>query len=164
MNAAFVDTPVGRLRIVAAGAAVTAVSWCDALRGGGAVDGVLADAVAQISAWFAGRLETFSLPLAPAGTPFQRRVWRALEAVPYGRTRTYGDVARDVGSAPRAVGRACGANPIPIVVPCHRIVAAGGGLGGYSGAGGGDTKRRLLAFEAARMRWPASAAAGRNQS
>ena len=152
MNAAFVDTPVGRLRIVADGAAVTAVSWCDASRGRGAAAGVLAEAVAQIAAWFAGRLDTFSLPLAPAGTPFQRRVWRALEAVPYGRTKTYGDIARDVGSAPRAVGRACGANPIPIVVPCHRIVAAGGGLGGYSGAGGGDTKRRLLAFEAARMR------------
>ena len=91
----------------------------------------------------------FSLPLALEGTPFRRRVWDAIAAIPCGRTATYGDLARALASAPRAVGAACGDNPLPLVVPCHRVVAAGG-LGGFMHASGGDPlriKRWLLAHE-----------------
>jgi methylated-DNA-[protein]-cysteine S-methyltransferase len=74
-----------------------------------------------------------------------------MQAIPRGATRTYGDIARTIGSAPRAVGAACSRNPIPVIVPCHRILAANGGIGGYSGAGGAETKRRLLALEGAML-------------
>lgn len=113
------------------------------------------EAVRQLAAWFDNPLRTFELPLAPAPTPFQRRVREALLAVPPGETRTYGDIARAIGSAPRAVGGACGANPITVVVPCHRIVAADG-IGGYGGDWGEgpavDHKVRLLAFERQALR------------
>lgn len=92
----------------------------------------------------------FGLPLKPAGTVFQRRVWQQIADIPVGRTRTYGELATAIGSAPRAVGQACGANPYPLVVPCHRVVAANGGLGGFNRQGGGlllDIKRWLLARE-----------------
>lgn len=96
----------------------------------------------------AGRLRRFDLPLAPQGTPFQLRVWRALQDIPYGRTCSYAELAAAVGSprACRAVGQANGRNPLMIVIPCHRVIAAGGGLGGYSG--GLDIKRFLLRLEA----------------
>jgi len=92
----------------------------------------------------------FGLPLKPSGTPFQRRVWAQVAAIPRGETRTYGDLARALANAPRAVGQACGANPFPLIVPCHRVVAANGGLGGFDRHGGGfllDVKRWLLAHE-----------------
>ncbi len=93
----------------------------------------------------------FDLPLAPAGSAFQRRVWQAMRRIPRGRTRTYGELARALASAPRAVGQACGANPYPIVVPCHRVVAASG-IGGFAHHAGGfhvDVKRWLLRHEKA---------------
>jgi O-6-methylguanine DNA methyltransferase len=89
----------------------------------------------------------FGLPLRPAGTTFQRRVWEQISAIPTGRTHTYGEVAKNLKNAPRAVGQACGANPYPIVVPCHRVVATSGGLGGFARERGGfllDVKRWLL--------------------
>jgi methylated-DNA-[protein]-cysteine S-methyltransferase len=92
----------------------------------------------------------FGLPLKPSGTIFQRRVWEQIAAIPCGITRTYGEVAQSLSNAPRAVGQACGANPFPLVVPCHRVIATGGGLGGFSRHGGGfllDVKRWLLAHE-----------------
>ena len=97
--------------------------------------------------YLAGRREQFSLPLALTGTPFQQRVWNALRAIPYGRVVSYADIARRIGQpgAARAVGQANGRNPIPIVVPCHRVVASGGGLGGFSN--GLEIKRQLLAIE-----------------
>lgn len=91
----------------------------------------------------------FDLPLEPEGTDFQKRVWRAIAAIPKGRTRRYGEIAADLASAARAVGQACGSNPIPVVVPCHRVVAAAG-LGGFAHQSGGfllDVKRWLLAHE-----------------
>ena len=109
---------------------------------------LLSEAARQLDAYFAGGRTDFDLPLAAAGTVFDRRVWAAMRAIPYGETRTYGDLAHLTDSGPRAVGRACGRNPIPIIVPCHRILARGG-LGGYSGAGGLATKTRLLALEGA---------------
>ena len=109
-----------------------------------------AEAARQLRAWLKDPAFVFGLPLKPAGTPFQRRVWEQIAAIPCGSTRTYGELARSLSNAPRAVGQACGANPFPIVVPCHRVVATGGGLGGFARQGGGfllETKRWLLAHE-----------------
>ena len=109
-----------------------------------------AEAARQLHAWLADPGFVFGLPLRPSGTPFQRRVWQQIAAIPEGQVRTYGDLARALNNAPRAVGQACGANPFPLVVPCHRVVAADGGLGGFARHGGGfllDVKRWLLAHE-----------------
>lgn len=101
----------------------------------------------QVEAWFRGARRAFSVRLSPAGTPFQRRVWGSLRRIPFGETRSYGDVARIVRSSPRAVGRANATNPICLIVPCHRVVGNDGSLTGY--AFGEHRKRRLLDFEAA---------------
>lgn len=101
----------------------------------------------QLEEYFAGRRRRFDLVLAPVGTPFQRRVWEALAAIPYGETRSYGEVARSLGrpEASRAVGAANGANPLPIVIPCHRVVGSNGSLTGFGG--GLETKAALLELE-----------------
>ncbi len=101
----------------------------------------------QLAAYFAGTLHDFTLHLAPPGTDFQHRVWATLRAIPYGQTRSYAQLARALGSAPRAVGRANATNPICLIVPCHRVIGADGSLTGF--AFGEDTKRRLLAHEGA---------------
>jgi methylated-DNA-[protein]-cysteine S-methyltransferase len=109
-----------------------------------------AEAVRQLRAYLADPGFTFGLPLRPAGTTFQRRVWEQISAIPAGQTHTYGQLAKNLKNAPRAVGQACGANPYPVVVPCHRIVATGGGLGGFARERGGfllDVKRWLLKHE-----------------
>jgi methylated-DNA-[protein]-cysteine S-methyltransferase len=110
-------------------------------------DGAFVDLRDQLDLYFGGQLRRFDLPLAPAGTPFQMRVWEALRAIPYGQTRTYGQIAQSIGrpSACRAVGAANGANPLPIVVPCHRVVGSDGSLTGFGG--GIEVKARLLRFE-----------------
>jgi methylated-DNA-[protein]-cysteine S-methyltransferase len=108
------------------------------------------EAVRQLNAWLKDPRFDFSLPLAPQGTPFQRKVWSAIAAIPTGKTKQYGEIATKIGSGPRAVGNACGANPYPVVVPCHRVVAANQGLGGFARQRGGfllDVKRWLLAHE-----------------
>ena len=118
-----------------------------------------ADRVAELAArelerWLDDPGFRFTIALAPVGTPFRRRVWTALTAIPRGESRTYGDIARTVHSAPRAVGQACGDNPIPLIIPCHRVVAANGSLGGFMHATGGDPiaiKRWLLAHEGVRV-------------
>ncbi len=101
----------------------------------------------QLQAYFAGELTRFSLTLAPCGTDFQLRVWQALRKIPYGQTRTYGEIAQGIGNpaASRAVGAANGKNPIPIIVPCHRVIGASGKLVGFGG--GLDAKQTLLAIE-----------------
>ena len=108
---------------------------------------VLAAAVRQLNEYFAREREVFSIPLRPAGTPFQLRVWKALEEIPYGHTRTYLDIARGLGAptAVRAVGAANGRNPLPIFVPCHRVIGTSGSLTGYGG--GLDVKLELLRLE-----------------
>ena len=109
-----------------------------------------AEAVRQLKAYIADPGFTFGLPLRPAGTTFQRRVWEQISAIPSGQTHTYGQLAKSLKNAPRAVGQACGSNPYPIVVPCHRVVATGGGLGGFARERGGfllDVKRWLLTHE-----------------
>lgn len=108
------------------------------------------EAVRQLRAWLKDGAFVFNLPLAASGTPFQRRVWAGIAAIPPGATRQYGELASAIGSSPRAVGNACGANPYPVVVPCHRVVAANGALGGFARQRGGfllDVKRWLLAHE-----------------
>jgi len=112
-----------------------------------------AEAVRQLKAYIADPDFVFGLPLRPAGTTFQRRVWAQIAAIPSGQTHTYGQLAKDIKNAPRAVGQACGANPYPIVVPCHRVVATGGGLGGFARERGGfllEVKRWLLTHETRR--------------
>ena len=117
----------------------------------------------QLQAYFDGKRLSFDLPLAPHGSDFQKRVWAALCAIPPGETRSYADIARAIGSAPRAVGGANGANPIPIIIPCHRVVAADGSLGGYSGGDGPATKRFLLDLESRALLLPLNPPAPRKR-
>ena len=139
-------SPIGTLTVSEEDGAIVALDW-----GWGrdqTETPLLARARAQLHAYFEGTLRAFDLPLAPAGTAFRRRVWAALQAIPYGTTTTYAALAAGLASAPRAVGQANATNPIPILIPCHRVVAVGG-IGGYSGGEGLSTKRALLALEAA---------------
>ncbi len=109
-----------------------------------------AEAVRQIKGYIAAPGFVFGLPLRPVGTTFQRRVWEQISAIPSGQTNTYGQLAKNIKNAPRAVGQACGANPYPLVVPCHRVISTGGGLGGFNRQGGGfllEVKRWLLNHE-----------------
>lgn len=110
-------------------------------------DTAFTDAITQLDAYFAGELQEFDLPLAPEGTPFQQSVWRMLQTIPYGHTSTYGELAAEIGqpNASRAVGAANGRNPIPIVIPCHRVIGANGKLTGFSG--GLHIKEALLSLE-----------------
>ena len=112
-------------------------------------NGLLVEAVRQLRAYFAGERREFRLPLDPQGTDFQRQVWRELESIPYGQTRSYSQIAAAIGAprAVRAVGAANGANPLPIVVPCHRVIGSDGRLTGYGG--GLALKKRLLELEGA---------------
>jgi methylated-DNA-[protein]-cysteine S-methyltransferase len=141
-----IPSPIGDLTIEEQGDAIVAINWASRPAGNGSP--LLAEAARQLQAYFDGKLSHFDLPLAPTGSPFEKRVWSAMQKIPYGETRCYGDLAADISSAPRPVGRACGHNPIPIVIPCHRVLAKSG-LGGYSGAGGLDTKQALLRLEGA---------------
>ena len=140
-------SPLGELTVSEEDGQIVALDW-----GRGrdqAVTPVLAEAREQLHDWFDGKRSDFRLPLSPHGTDFQKRVWQAMREIPPGRTAAYGEIAKALGSSARAVGMACGANPIPIIIPCHRVVAASGRLGGYSGEGGAETKRYLLRLEAA---------------
>ncbi len=107
---------------------------------------LLLEGRAQIQAYFDGKLKQFDLPLAPQGISYRRRIWQALSEIPYGRTCSYAEIAARAGGSARSVGGANGANPIPIIIPCHRVVGAAG-LGGYSGGDGLETKIWLLALE-----------------
>jgi methylated-DNA-[protein]-cysteine S-methyltransferase len=138
-------TPIGDISVSEDDGAVVSVDW-----GWGSQQvetRLLHRARDQLHRYFDGELTSFELPLAPAGSAYQQRVWQALCAIPYGATRTYRDIAKLAGGSPRSVGQANGNNPIPIIIPCHRVVAATH-LGGYSGGDGLDTKRWLLALEA----------------
>jgi methylated-DNA-[protein]-cysteine S-methyltransferase len=164
------DSPVGKLRVVSDGTAVTAIEFAgprpesaskhssinraatfSAGRPAGDRDDahpVLLEAVRQLTSYFDHDLKEFDLPLAPTGTPFQVRVWEQLGKIGYGETASYGEIAVRLGmtvAASRAVGLANGRNPIPIVVPCHRVVGASGSLTGY--AGGIERKQTLLELE-----------------
>jgi methylated-DNA-[protein]-cysteine S-methyltransferase len=138
-------TPIGDLSVSEDDGAIVAVDW-----GWGSQQSatpLLRRAREQLHAYFDGELTEFDLLLAPAGTPYQQRVWQALCAIPHGATRSYLDIVHTAGGSPRSVGQANGKNPIPIIIPCHRVVATTH-LGGYSGGAGLATKRWLLAHEA----------------
>jgi methylated-DNA-[protein]-cysteine S-methyltransferase len=137
-------SPVGDVTLFEQDGAIVALDWGWA--GDQQETPLLLRARDQLDAYFDGTLRRFDLPLAPAGTPYRQRVWRALCEIPYGETRTYLDITALVGGSPRSVGQANGANPIPLIIPCHRVVASTH-LGGYSGGDGLPTKRWLLALE-----------------
>lgn len=143
------NSPLGRISVICAGGAVTEVHFEDC---GGLVSCPEAElAEKQLGEYFAGKRKSFSLPLKPEGTAFRKAVWNALAKIPYGETRSYGDIARAVGKpgGARAVGQANGDNPIPIIIPCHRVINADGSTGGYSGGGGEKVKSFLLELEKA---------------
>lgn len=143
-------SPVGGLEVQATDEAIIAVHWVDVTAGDRETVGnnhILSEARAQLDAYFQRRLKAFDLPLAPAGSPFERDVWRQMCDIAYGATMTYGEMADAIGGVARAVGYACGANPIPIVIPCHRVLGAGNRMVGYSGRGRVETKRWLLVHE-----------------
>lgn len=143
------ETPCGMITVGECGGAIVGIAWGH--RPGGSETPLLRAARDQIAAYFSGTRRTFSLPLAPRGTDFQRRAWAEIARIPFGETATYGGLAAVLGSGPRAVAGACARNLISLLIPCHRVVAAGGRLGGYSGGNGLDTKRALLRFEGARV-------------
>lgn len=153
MNYRILDTPIGALRLVSNGSRLVKVEFAGRYTSGeadsGTDDSLLALAASQFGEYFAGRRKRFDLPLAPTGTPFQRTVWAALADIPWGEVRSYRDIAIAIGrpTAVRAVGAANGSNPLPLVVPCHRVVGSDGSLTGF--AGGLAIKRRLLELEGA---------------
>jgi methylated-DNA-[protein]-cysteine S-methyltransferase len=133
------------LTLIAEGDAIVSL-WFVAGDRPGAPTPLLREAKRQLEHYFKRRRRAFDVPTAPQGTPFQRRVWEALVRIPYGEVRTYGELAHALRSAPRAIGQACGQNPIPILIPCHRVVGDHS-LGGYSGGRGIETKQRLIELE-----------------
>ena len=148
------ESPIGRLEIIARGDAIVGLS----IERDGALphdsspmtnSAVTKRAVTQLSEYFAGKRREFSVPVALAGTPFQTSVWNALTEIPFGDVRSYGDIGMTTGrsTAGRAVGGAVGANPVPIIVPCHRVLASDGRITGYSGGNGIPTKVWLLDHE-----------------
>jgi methylated-DNA-[protein]-cysteine S-methyltransferase len=141
------ESPLGRVSVFEVEGKLAALDWGG--KSSGVVTPLLRETKRQLAAYFAGRLEHFDLPLAPDGSPTELRVWQLMIEIPYGRTRSYGELGHDLDLSPRAVGHACGRNPLPILIPCHRVVGMDGGLVGYSGQGGIETKRRLLMLEGA---------------
>ncbi len=139
------DSPVGPLTVTEQDGALVSLEWRDQSDNGSSA--LLDNALRQLQAYFAGTLSEFDLPVVPAGTPHQQKVWRAMQKIAFGDYQTYGALAAAIGSSPRAVGTACGRNPIPIIIPCHRVLASGGKIGGYSGGAGPATKRDLLSLE-----------------
>lgn len=158
MNYAYklIDSPVGKLKLVGSDAGLAAILWEDddpqrvpvQASEEGADHPVLIEAERQLDEYFAGKRTTFSLALDFKGTAFQKRVWKALLTIPFGETRTYGQIASQIGNtqASRAVGAANGKNPISIIAPCHRVIGSNGKLTGF--AGGLGIKEHLLAHEA----------------
>jgi len=146
MPARLIDSPVGPLLIIESDGRIVEIRFAAGTENDRDDTTLLRSAETQISEYLAGRRRQFDLPLAPARTPFQARVRNAMLDIPFGQTRSYGELAHSVGGAPRAIGQACGANLLPLVVPCHRVVASTG-IGGYSGGKGLATKRFLLSLE-----------------
>ena len=139
------NTPMGPLAIAEEDGRIVSVDWGWPARS--EETPLLCRARDQLDLYFTGDSSGFDLPLDPPGTAFQRRVWQDMVRIPFGTVRTYGDLAAALGTSPRAIGLACGRNPLPILIPCHRVIAAGGHIGGYSGLEGVSTKRYLLNLE-----------------
>ena len=147
----YLDSPVGPLLLTGDRSTLTGLYLAEHVRAatplGVRDDSAFTEPARQLAEYFAGQRQTFELPIAAAGTPFQRRVWQLLQGIGYGERRTYGELAAELGNpnAARAVGLANGRNPISIIVPCHRVVGSSGALTGYSG--GLTNKQWLLNFE-----------------
>lgn len=147
MGSLSLHSPVGDLTLFDQDGALVALEW-----GWGSVQEptpLLEKAVTFLHDYFDGQTDVMTLPLKPHGTEFQRRVWQAVSLIPYGKTVTYGEIAARLGSHARAVGAAVGRNPLPLLIPCHRMVGGDGALIGYSGGSGVDTKAFLLQMEGA---------------
>lgn len=138
-------SPVGPLSVEEQDGAIVAVRWRKARQESSTP--LLEEAARQVRAYLAHERRDFDLPLKPEGSAFEQQVWSAMQRIPYGETRSYGEIAKDTGGMPQEVGQACGSNPLPIIIPCHRVLAGGGKLGGYSGKGGLETKTALLVLE-----------------
>lgn len=148
MNArATFDSPLGLITVTEEAGHIRSLDWGGWARCASSSK-LLAETGRQLDAYFEGRLRRFDLPISFPSSPFQHGVMEALHAIRYGDTVTYGDIAAYVHGSPQAVGRACGANPVPIIIPCHRVLGASG-LGGFSGRGGVETKVWLLRHEGA---------------
>lgn len=141
-------TPLGDLTVTSREGQITTVDWGRGPAPDATTPPELVAALEQLDAYFNGALHTFDLPLSVEGSGFQRAACDAMLGIPFGETRTYGDLAVELGASAQAVGMACGGNPIPVIIPCHRILGAQS-LGGYSGAGGVETKVWLLRHEGA---------------
>ncbi len=146
MASASLTTPLGALCVTEEGGAITALAWHDAFMPQDTP--LLRRALEQLAAYFAGELQQFDLPTRARGTDFQRQVCDAIAAIPHGETRSYGDLAKALKVPAQAIGTGCGGNPIPIIIPCHRVLGTNG-LGGFSGKGGVETKVWLLRHEGA---------------
>jgi methylated-DNA-[protein]-cysteine S-methyltransferase len=157
MVSTVLDSPVGKLTLVATDDGLAAILWEDdrpdrvrlTIAAEDARHPVLVETARQLGEYFAGQRKAFSVPLDMTGTPFQREVWGALLTIPFGETRSYAQIAGQIGrpAAMRAVGAANGRNPVSIIAPCHRVIGSNGALTGF--AGGLETKARLLALERA---------------
>lgn len=147
-------SPLGPIRLTEEADRIARLSWGreedSRLEPGAESSALLELAEAQLDEYFHGHRNAFDLPLAPRGTTFQQKVWKTMAGIPYGETWSYAALARRVDSVARAVGQACGANPIPIIIPCHRVLAENGTLVGFSAVGGTDSKSFLLELEGAR--------------
>jgi methylated-DNA-[protein]-cysteine S-methyltransferase len=150
------ESPIGQLALAADDAGLRSITFAreeqEGVSSRDETAGPLREPIRQLWAYFAGELEKFDLMLSPVGTPFQLEVWRRLDEIPYGQTISYGELARRIGNpkASRAVGLANGSNPIPIVIPCHRVIGTNGKLTGYGG--GLPIKEKLLALERRQLR------------
>jgi methylated-DNA-[protein]-cysteine S-methyltransferase len=140
------DSPLGPLTVIERDGAIAELRFGEGVTEDATT--LLQAAANQVTEYFAGERKDFDLPFAAPATPFQVAMRQAMLDIPFGLTRTYGDIAKAIGMPPQAVGQGCGKNTIPIIVPCHRVVAAGGKLSGFSGGDGAPTKRWLLAHEA----------------
>ena len=147
MGAGCLDTPLGSLTIESDEGFIRRLRWDDSGRDGHATPEIGAG-LAQLRAYFDGTLTDFDLPLYPEGSEFQRAVCAQMQAIPFGETRTYGELSKVLDAPAQAIGNACGGNSIPVIIPCHRVLGASG-LGGFSGQGGVETKVWLLKHEGA---------------
>jgi len=145
---ASIDSPLGPITLTSDGHSLTHIDIGTKVVNS-SPDAVIETASRQLDEYFAGTRKHFDLPLSVSGTPFQESIWFALQAIPHGETTSYGELGRSVGKpgSARAVGGAVGANPLPIVIPCHRVLASNSAITGYSGGDGIPTKQKLLALE-----------------
>jgi methylated-DNA-[protein]-cysteine S-methyltransferase len=149
MHTLNIESPFGTLSLYEREGAIIALRFGPAPEAAGDGAPVLRQGARFLERYFAGRPAQCTFPLDPGGTRFQKQVWGLMREIPYGKTATYAEFAERLKSVPRAVGQACGANPIPILIPCHRVLGSGGRLGGFSGGNGLPTKLELLRREGA---------------